>query len=207
MELILIACSNRKSEGGSQVYQQPHIKEYLTKETYHQLLSLRKAIAQMKSIPSGPDLANNASNEVINYKPAYIRYSGIIYKRSNIAGLYKKSKNKKILIFSGLYGLLDAEDMIRDYEVRIDETLPIRAKIYTWWKNHGLLRILEECIFNLNPSRIHDLLSQNYRLTLSTWPSNAIKLRNIEYIPYDYPGQGQGASWHRGDDLRNLLMM
>jgi len=96
--------------------------------------------------------------------------------------------------------------MIRNYEVRIDETLPVGSRIYTWWKNHGLPRILAEYIFNLNPSRIHDLLSQNYRLTLSPWPSNAIKLRNIEYIPYDYPGQGQGASWHRGDDVKNLLM-
>jgi cytoplasmic iron level regulating protein YaaA (DUF328/UPF0246 family) len=206
VELILLACSNRKTKGGTQEYHQPVIKDYLTNKTYHKLLSLRKEIAQMKSIPPGCDLGDKLLSKEIYYKPAYTRYSGIVFSRSNFAELYQKADNKKVIIISALYGLLDAEDMIRDYEVKINETLPIRSRLYTWWKSHGLPGILEEYIINLKPKRIHDFLSNEYRLALSHWPSNAVKSQNIEYFSYNYPGQGQGASWRRGDDLKHILI-
>ena len=154
-------------------------------------------------LPPGLDIGIHHHNSDLLYLPAYQRYIGNVYKSSQIAVLFPKTTSIRVLIISAFYGLLDASDLIRDYNVAMNDTLPNRTKLKTWWKRRGLGTIVEECILGINPSRIHDLLSGHYRDALQPWPPHALS-HKMEM--YSYPGQGSGSNWSRGNDLKELLL-
>ena len=204
MELILIACSAKKRDGGSPKYSPSQLGGYLSKAAFQRLLSLRLELAQIKHQPAGPDLGGSISATKLQYMPAYLRYSGIIYQCSNFAELFARVRNKKVLIISALYGILDAQDTIQKYDLKMDETLPNGTRLYTWWKQHSLGEILTDYFRKLKPERIHDLLPESYRKALFPWLPHEFDGKK-SCISYDDLGQGQGSLWKRGDILRELL--
>jgi len=205
MELILIACSAQKRDGGSPKYSASQLEGYLSKATFQWLLTLRSELAQTKHQPAGPDLGGDNPLTKLQYMPAYLRYSGIIYQWSNFAELFPRARDKKVLIISALYGVLDAQDSIQKYDLRMDETLPNGKRLYTWWKQNLLGEVLIEYIRELKPERIHDLLPNSYRKALYPWPPREF-IKDKRFIAYEDLGQGQGSQWKRGDILRELLI-
>ena len=204
MELILIACSAKKRDGGSPKYSPSQLGGYLSKAAFQRLLTLRLELAQIKRQPAGLDLGGSIPATKLQYMPAYLRYSGIIYQRSNFAELFPRVRNKKVLIISALYGILDAQDTIQKYDLKMDETLPNGTRLYTWWKQNLLGEILKEYFRESKPERIHDLLPDSYRKALNPWPPRKI-IRDKHFIAYKDLGQGRGTLWRRGDILRELL--
>jgi len=204
MKLILITCSAKKRDGGSPEYSPSQLEGYLSKATFQRLLTLRSELAQTKHQPAGPDLGGNIPSTKLQYMPAYLRYSGIIYQRSNFAELFPRARDKKVLIISALYGVLDAQDSIQKYNLRMDETLPNGKRLYTWWKQNLLGEVLIEYIRELKPEKIHDLLPESYRKAISPWLPREFDEKK-SCISYDDLGQGQGSLWQRGDILRELL--
>lgn len=206
MDLILIACCGEKSPGGSPEYSGSHVQSYLSASAHLRLSTWWKALANIKGLPLGPDLGEPQPHPAILFKPAYLRYTGKVYQRSNFPLLYPHVKNKKVLIISAFYGMVDAGDPIRDYDMKMDETLSTGRWLSTWWKKIGLGRMVEEYILSLKPERVYDLLSNSYRSALAAWPPASLKKNRVIYIPYSYPGEGTGSLWHRGDDLKKLLL-
>lgn len=205
MDLILIACCNEKTTGGSTEYQISKLEKYVSSQALNKLLVSRKTLADIKKLLPGPDSGISTNQTKILYKSAYSRYYGIVYKRSNFVTSFPRVNNKKVLIVSALYGILDANDSIREYQAKMDETLPQHTRLATWWKNQHLGAILEEYILNLRPGCVYDLLSNVYRSALAPWPPMNLRGQGINFIQYDYPGEGTGSLWHRGDDLFKLL--
>jgi cytoplasmic iron level regulating protein YaaA (DUF328/UPF0246 family) len=165
-------------------------------------MKARAELATLIGYSPGPDLGFDIHTTNLEYLPACLRYSGIIYRRSNLRDLYPKIKEKRITIISALYGLLDAEDDIRNYDLKMDESLPNGQRLYTWWKQQGLGEILCEYVRNLSPVKTHDILSGNYRKATSPWSR---RISSSDRIIYNYPYEGNGSNNHRGRDLENLL--
>jgi cytoplasmic iron level regulating protein YaaA (DUF328/UPF0246 family) len=105
------------------------------------------------------------------------------------------------VIVSALYGLLDGNDLIRNYNLKMDDKLPTGNKVAVFWKRHGLRDILLELISGVDAAEVHDLLSGKYREALSPWPDP--RIRNFSL--YEYPGMGHGSSYGRAKDLKKLL--
>ena len=206
MELILIACSAKKRDGGSPKYSPSQLEGYLSKATFQRLLALRLELAQTKHQPAGPDLGGSIPATKLQYMPAYLRYSGIIYQRSNFAELFPRARDKKVLIISALYGILDAHDFIQMYDAVMTENLPGGMRIHTWWNRNALGAVLHEYIQKLKPDRIHDLLPDSYRKALYPLPARGFDESDQRFIFYDNLGQGQGTLWRRGDILCELLL-
>jgi len=205
MEIILIFCSATKIDGGIFEYSPSHLAEYLSTATLRGLLKMRLQLAQMKRQAAGPDLGGDIPAEKLQYMPAYLRYAGIIYQRSNFVELFPRVCNKKVLIISALYGILDAHDSIQMYDAVMTESLPGGMRIHTWWNRNALGAVLHEYIQKLKPDRIHDLLPDSYRKALYPLPPRRFDKSDQRFIFYDDLGQGQGTSWRRGDILRELL--
>ena len=142
MELILIACSAKKRDGGSPKYSPSQLEGYLSKATFQRLLTLRLELAQIKRQPAGPDLGGSIPATKLQYMPAYLRYSGIIFQRSNFAELFPRARDKKVLIVSALYGVLDAHDSIQMYDAVMTESLPGGVRIHRWWNRNALGTVL-----------------------------------------------------------------
>lgn len=206
MEMILITCSGKKTKGGTSEYVPSQLAEYLSKPALERLLALRLELARMKQQPAGPDLGGDIPAEKLQYMPAYLRYAGIIYQRSNFVELFPRVRNKKVLIISALYGILDAHDSIQMYDAVMTESLPSGIRIHTWWNGNALGAVLHEYIQKLKPDRIHDLLPNSYRKALHPLPARGFDESDQPFIFYDNLGQGQGTLWRRGDILRELLI-
>jgi cytoplasmic iron level regulating protein YaaA (DUF328/UPF0246 family) len=162
-------------------------------------------LAQIKRQPAGLDLGGSIPATKLQYMPAYLRYSGIIFQRSNFAELFPRARDKKVLIVSALYGVLDAHDSIQMYDAVMTESLPSGVRIHTWWNRNALGAVLHEYIQKLKPDRIHDLLPDSYRKALYPLPARGFDESDQRFILYDNLGQGQGTLWRRGDILCELL--
>ena len=205
MELILIACSGKKTEGGTIEYHDSNLPNFMSLTTYQDLLSHRLMLAEELNLPFAQDVGSDVNNGHILFEPAFKRYTGRVYERSNLQGLYPKANNFKVTIVSAFYGILDAANSIRNYDLMMDTRIFTRQKVNSFWKKQNLGKKLMEYIFNLRPTKIHDLLPISYRKALSPWGGEIFNQSNIFYKLYEYPGQGNGALWKRGDDLRTIF--
>jgi cytoplasmic iron level regulating protein YaaA (DUF328/UPF0246 family) len=203
MKLILIACCSDKEPGGTTGYHwSKRLEETLGVKYYRVLMKARRELAKILEMEPGPDLGFYDSPTRVQFLPAYKRYTGIMYRRSHLKETLPKLKQVQVVIISSLYGMVDAYDEIRKYNMAMDDTLPTGQKINTWWKEHELGLILRNYIYSKNPLIVHDLLSESYRKSVKSW-SDDIKIH--QYCAYQYPGEGTGSLYHRGDDLRALL--
>ncbi len=203
MNLIIIPCCGTKNPGGQPTYSPPSsLLEIIGPSLYQQLLASRRELSRRLGLPPGPDLGFEAQAHEIRYLPAYQRYNGIIYRTSRFHQLYKPGGRFAVVIVSALYGLIEASDLIRDYNLAMSDSLSSR-RLHTWWQQRGLGEILCTYAKNQRPDLAHDLLSGNYRRAVKPWPSCA-----HSYFPvhsYSYPGQGTGSNYRRGEDLETLL--
>jgi cytoplasmic iron level regulating protein YaaA (DUF328/UPF0246 family) len=199
MKLILISCSAKKAPGGQSSHPPSRLKTSLSPATYRQLLSARQELKAI--LQETPDHAMGIDKAGENkYQPAYQRYQGFIYLFSDFYHLFPKFDGR-VLIVSGMYGLLDAGDYLRNYNLRFMDSLPTGLRVDAFWKGHGLRDILVECISSAGADEVHDLLPELHRKMLAPWPPPAI----VGYQPYTFPAPGQGTGYERSGVLKSLL--
>jgi cytoplasmic iron level regulating protein YaaA (DUF328/UPF0246 family) len=203
MELVLITCCKTKAPGGRSEYQPSDaIQESLSTKSYNNLLKARRDLAELLGEAPGPDLGSNESTSGLSFLPAYQRYIGKVYRAGQVEELYPESR-VRLTIISALYGLVDAGDLIRDYNLRMDWKTDTKT-VAAFWKERGLGKILCEYINHVQPGEVHDLLTNLYRKAIKPWPVCADEGIWIE--THRYPNQGIWALLHRrGKDLEKLL--
>ena len=200
MNIILIPCSGSKIPGGQTNSQPSKLSDSLSPVTFQKLLNARQEIAAILGKDQSLGLGFKDGDGEPKYLPAFRRYQGLIYAHSNTSQLYPAFKGRLIII-SALYGLLDGNDLIRNYELSMKDSLPTGLKVHTFWRHHELRDMLLEIIGGEDAAEVHDLLSGHYREALRPWPDSKVK----NYHPYEYPGLGQGSSFARAKDLKRLL--
>jgi cytoplasmic iron level regulating protein YaaA (DUF328/UPF0246 family) len=163
-------------------------------------MEARLDLAKQLRLSPGPDLGFQEKSENISYLPAYQRYDGVIYQTGEVRQRYI-GFGGHLIILSALYGLLEASDTIRNYDLAMNDSLPMRTRVYTFWQKHGLREIIEEYYHACESATLHDLLSGNYRKALEPWPT----LKINRYHPYNYPGLRTASNYPRGGDLKRLL--
>ncbi len=200
MDVILLPCSGRKRDGGEIEYHPSSLSNMLSPSTLDQLMSARRELAILVGERPGPDLGNNDVFSRIEFMPAYQRYAGTLYARSNLGELYS-SFNGRILIISALYGLLDSYDLIRKYELEMNRLMNPRFRLYAWWRTKKLGVIIGECLKTVCPSRIHDLLPIEYRKALDPWAHFAAEL-NINKFE---AGKGNSSDQRRTAEIKRIM--
>ncbi len=134
--------------------------------------------------------------------PAFKRYDGNLYRKAQLSET-QLTGHRRLLIVSALYGLLDARDPIRDYNLQMSDKLPGRITVKRWWREHNLRDVVVNAVERLGAAQVHDVLSGNYRDALRGLPQHLPAGRRCR--PYDFPGLGTGSDYHRGDVVRGLL--
>jgi hypothetical protein len=146
--LILIACSHGKEPGGLIGYNgqpanwivEPNLRQRIIAKRSYVFSVLKDAkladgferggnrahqLAN-QSLRHGPDLGGtNAIAEGVSYLPAWQRYRGRIYVPVAEASWqnYLQNRNRvRVLIMSGLYGLIEPEELIQNYDVHLTDT-------------------------------------------------------------------------------------
>lgn len=202
MDIILLSCSGTKQFGGIRKYENQYsITSQMNPNTTQKLIQLRQEMAKFISEPPGPDIGYMQKIKTIKYMPAIQRYSGIVYQRSNIANSLKKTKNLKIIIISAFYGIVDGQELIRNYNWQMGNKLPNGNITKTWWKHNGLGEILLEIVHKIKPKRVYDFLFEKYRASILPFYKGFEKSKLIRYESQ----QGFAALSYTGEELAKVL--
>lgn len=200
--LILIPCCARKRPGGQSASAASALGGILDSDVWLRLCTARVALAAILGLPLDSDLESVNRCCSLPLMPARLRYDGNLYRS---AGLVKAhvGGDQRLLIVSALYGLLEAGDPIRHYNLQMKDMLPGRISVKRWWREQGLPQVVCNAANNIGAEQLHDLLSGHYRDSLRGMESGLPE--SCSYIPYQYPGLGTGSDYHRGSDLKRLL--
>jgi len=201
-DLVLIPCCSRKRSGGKRDESKSMLENYLTPSTWNRLCAARVELANILQLEISSDLDESDTPPKVDLMPAFRRYDGNLYRKAQLS-VQELDNSHRLFIVSALYGLLDARDPIRLYNLQMSDTLPGRISVKRWWREKGLIGVVSNVIEHLGPKRLHDLLSGHYRDALRQIPT--VTPKNCLYRPYDYPGMGTGSDYHRGSDLHQIL--
>lgn len=199
MKIIIIPCSGKKRDGGTESYKPPQLAMILGEEVFRKLLMLRNELSALLNLPPGPDIGGE-QEEGIEFRAAFDRYDGKMYQTADFRRLYPGFQGR-VFIISALYGLLDADDHIRNYNLAMNYRLPSGEGVWHWWKRKGLQTHIETALGNTGVTEVHDLLSELYRKAIG----HLISDNQYQVHIYTYPGQGTGSLYRRGEDLKRLL--
>lgn len=203
MRVVLIHCSGRKRERGARsATAAAHVKPLLTPPAWQSLVAARCDLASQLGLPLGPDL-DDAHGGEIELRPAYDRYDGNLYRKAYLDHARVSNPTSRVLIVSALYGVIDARDDIRNYNLAMTDTLANRTKVSRFWRERGLPRLLADAARALGAVEVHDFLSTAYR-------DAARGLQQLlpdgcSYVPHHYPGLGTGSDYHRGADVNSFF--
>ena len=216
MEVVLIACAKGKAKGGLPWNGGERDRLFEgTSELTMALMSARHDLAvQLRCYP-GEDLGFAATPASLRFLPAYKRYRGELYRASQLADSYP-TPGIRVLIISALYGLLDASEAIRCYELPIQGIPPFSVRPQVWWPSQDLGGMVEERILSLGPTAVHDLLSKSYRAVLRPWPRPSFagldpprgspqQPLGPTYQPFDPPPGAPNSNTLRGRKLLEIL--
>ncbi len=205
--LILIPCCGSKNPGGFPSYDGTScIVNYLSPNVGKRLMELRRQVAMAFGEELGPDVGVAIPETQISYMRAYERYCGKLYSRITKSSWKKlnSSQNLSLIIVSAFYGILRHDEFIRSYNraMNIDKVNGVLLK--TWWRRQDLCDFLLDYVTKNEIKVVHDFLSINYSEAI--WPLRSrAKELGIKYIPHEYPGEGSGSNYRRGEDVNRLI--
>lgn len=186
---ILLPPSEGKQPGGNPFA--PDMFDYRTSNTFnyfHDLNTERRRLidAMQEALRTGAveagklfNLQGEALEEAVAVNleifkaplmSALDRYSpGVMYKAMDFMGLPTGAQRRLLengIIFSGLFGLLRPDDLIPNYRLRMDATLPGFGRVARYWREHMsplLNRTLsDQFVWNLLPSIHQDAWSDEH---------------------------------------------
>lgn len=153
---ILLAPSERKQEGGNPFA--PDMFDYRSSNTFNYfnelnpdrrelIAALQRTIEAEENLDELFGVKGDALDETIKVNmevlsgplmSALDRYSpGVMYEAMDFAGLPTGAQRRLLengIIFSGLFGLLRPDDLIPNYSLRMDATLPDAGKVHQFWR-------------------------------------------------------------------------
>ncbi len=131
------------------------------------------------------------------------RYSpGIMYKSMDFAGLPTGAQRRLLenaIIFSGLFGLLRPDDLIPNYKLKIDASLPELGKMSKYWRPY-ISPLLNE---TLKDHIVWNLLPQAHR---DAWDNEHTYTQMVEVNFFDLVDGELKALTHGVKPLRGQLV-
>ncbi len=184
--------------------QRESIAKCLSRGGVTRLLDARRQLARHFGEPEGEDLGSRQPAPV-PLMPAHTRYDGNLYRKidKSLWPEVAKLENVAVIIISALYGLLIPGEAIREYNRTMGETIAPRLRLARWWSERGLGSLLVEYIKRNKVAVVHDFLSGSY-VRIANELSSLGPTVKVQH--HSYPGLGSGADYHRGQDVRKLLV-
>ena len=136
--------------------------------------------------------------------PAWRRYTGVVWDHLDPASL-RAADRRRILIVSGLVGVVRADDPLPDYRLKMAANLAPLGKLSTWWRPAvtDALAGYARGRTSKRPRVLVDLVPQEHR---AAWaPDGGRPIVAIEFVdPSGKPG-GHFAKAAKGEFARRLL--
>lgn len=192
--VVLIPESTRKHPGGSaETPGKDAIATSLPDSARRKLEELRAEVLR-RSPPRSVDI-----EKVL---PAYERFDGNMYREIPKEAWERRAPTVEVVIVSALRGLVASRDPIPTYRLSMAESTPPFGKMNRWWRGAELPHILAEYLLALRPKTVVDLLSLEYRESVTGYAS---RLAGMTVKPVDFPGMGRASQPRRGEKVAEIL--
>jgi len=136
--------------------------------------------------------------------PAWKRYTGVVWDHLDPTSL-SSADRRRIVVVSGLSGLVRADDPVPDYRLKMGANLVPFGKLSTWWRADVTTQLatFSERQVAKQPRVLVDLLPKEHR---AAWaPDDTVRVVRIELVdPSGKPG-GHFAKATKGELARALL--
>ncbi len=130
--------------------------------------------------------------------PAWQRYTGVVWDHLDASTLPAQAR-RRILVVSGLLGLVRADDPTPDYRVKMGASINPIGKLSTWWRD-----ALSSELHRVATRRfVVDLLAQEHRAALDLDGVDGVSLTLVD--PSGKPG-GHFAKAAKGELARAVLL-
>lgn len=124
-------------------------------------------------------------------RPAAARYDGVLYRALAIADLpegERRALRGRLLIVSGLWGLVGLSDPLPDYRLKMGARLPGIGSVAAFWRPHLAAALLPGAAAGIPPgATVWDLLPQEHAAACR-WPANQ---RRISAVFLDATASGE----------------
>ncbi|CAN5778975.1 hypothetical protein BH23ACT2_BH23ACT2_17410 [soil metagenome] len=115
-------------------------------------------------------------------RPAIERYRGVLYQEldaGSLRGAARRRLHRRVLVVSGLWGLVAPADPIPDYKLKMGTRLGSLGRLSTWWRP----RLTEALVSPVRGAVVWDLLPNEHAAALD-WdalaPRNRITVRFVD---------------------------
>ncbi|MCX9011658.1 MAG: peroxide stress protein YaaA [Candidatus Methanoperedens sp.] len=204
--LILIPCSKQKNIVPVQGNAQPLPDTQLLR---YQLLQL---------IQQTPNLVNRQENQrgILNIDAPVTQsinfYVGQFYRVAGnvlhevLSGQYPSIN---VLIVSALYGLIELDENLSEYELQMGDRLNNGMKVYNFWQRVQLWQILQNYIIQNNITHVWSLLPDSmpdypyHRIFNELWKQ--FRNTKTQCFHVQVPGAGTGTGYKRSEWLVETL--
>jgi len=134
--------------------------------------------------------------------PAWQRYTGVVWDHLGAATLPAPAR-KRIVVISGLLGLVRGDDPVPDYRLKMGANLAPLGKLSTWWRE----AVTAEIARSARNRVVIDLLPQEHRAAWDPSSSEAcISVISVALVdPTGKPG-GHFAKAAKGELARAILL-
>jgi surfactin synthase thioesterase subunit len=197
--LIIIACSRQKRDGGKDIFGGPSPSGWISQVALRQrVISKRSFVWSLirdakiedgferggnrahqpanRSLEFGPDLGGTpVTGHNVSYLPAYQRYTGRIYNQISEEAWQAmlEGRNRfRVLIMSGLYGLIEPEEWIQNYDVHLTDTNEDDGQSVSSMWSELFTETLQYYINNAykgNPVKVFNLLCDQHYVDAIQW--------------------------------------
>ena len=197
--LILIACSHGKRNGGDRGFGGPKPVDWIVEPGLRQRITSRRtyvySVLNNAKLADGFERGGNRAHQPANqtlrygpdfggadvageegaYLPAWKRYSGRAYSpvtQPAWENYFQNTSKIRVLIMSGLYGLIEPEEWIQNYDVHLTDThVDTGQSISAMWSE-----LFTECVENYvkhayreRKVRIFNLLCDHHYVDSVKW--------------------------------------
>jgi cytoplasmic iron level regulating protein YaaA (DUF328/UPF0246 family) len=129
--------------------------------------------------------------------PAWQRYRGVVWEHLDPAGLPAAAR-RRIVVVSGLLGLVRADDPVPDYRLKMGARLAPMGLVSRWWNP-----TLSNALVRLSKRRfVIDMLANEQRSAIAAPPGRGVTVRLFERSGNS---GGHGAKAAKGRLARHLL--
>ncbi len=132
--------------------------------------------------------------------PAVQRYTGVVHGHAGLADLPDIAD--RVVLFSGLLGLVGPDDPVPDYRLKMGASLPPLGRLASWWRPR-LSPVLNR---RLRGAAVVDLLPQEHAAAWEPAPRRYASLHRVRFRDADGAAGGHDAKAAKGLLSRHLLL-
>jgi len=145
--------------------------------------------------------ALEASMEVVEGRAGLLagwrRYSGVVWSHLKPQSL-SPAQRRRILVPSGLYGLTTAEDLVADYRLKMNASLPTVGNVAAFWKEHLTTVLIQD----LKGAGVVNLLPREHEAAIDLGElAGAVDLTTISFVTHG----GERAAGHAAKAVKGLV--